>query len=66
MTTTFGNLPDPLLADEIVVVHADLPEVDWPGTLEHIEATAAGFKLVVANGSKTFFQMVEHPDRRSE
>ena len=25
--------------DQIVAVHAPLGEVEWPGTIEHIEAT---------------------------
>lgn len=49
--------------DQVLVVHADLPEVDWPGTLEHVQATTSGFELVVAHGTKTFFQMVEHRGR---
>lgn len=46
--------------DQIVVVHADLPEVDWDGTLDHVKATTSGYDLIVAHGTKTFFQMVEH------
>lgn len=47
-------------ADQIVVVHAPLPEVDWDGTLEHVQATTSGFELIVAHGTKTFFEQVEH------
>ena len=48
--------------DQIVAVHAPLGEVDWPGTIEHIEATLpAGVPLIftpVASG-KTLLERVE-------
>lgn len=45
-------------ADQLIVVHADLPGVDWPGTIEHIEATV-WHPLHVVTAGKTFLQMVE-------
>jgi DNA sulfur modification protein DndC len=45
--------------DQIVLVHADLPEVDWDGIQEHIEATSYGLPLHVCRAAKTFFEMVE-------
>jgi len=47
-------------AAQLLLVHADLPEVDWPGIREHIDATAGGLPLIVCRAVKTFFQMVEH------
>jgi len=47
-------------AAQLVLIHADLPEVDWPGIREHIDATAGGLPLIVCRAVKTFFQMVEH------
>jgi 3'-phosphoadenosine 5'-phosphosulfate sulfotransferase (PAPS reductase)/FAD synthetase len=49
-------------AQQLVVVHASLGEVEWEGALEHAEqqATAAGVSFVVAHAVKTFFEMVEH------
>ena len=48
--------------DQIVAVHAPLGEVEWPGTIEHIEATLpAGVPLIfapVASG-KTLLERVE-------
>jgi len=52
--------------EQILVVHAQLPEVDWEGLEEHIEATidpGTEFRTCVAcnkcGETKTFFQMVE-------
>jgi len=47
-------------ADQLLLIHADLPEVDWPGIRAHIEATAGELPLIVCRAVKTFFQMVEH------
>lgn len=51
---------------QIVVVHADLPGMDWPGTFAHVEATTAdGIEVrrcqaIHADGTpKTFETMVE-------
>lgn len=43
----------------MVVIHAHLPEVEWDGTLKHIEDTVTHELFVVQSG-KTFFEMVEH------
>lgn len=43
--------------DRLIVIHADLPGMDWPGIEEHIRATTYHeFRKVRA--SKTFFDMV--------
>lgn len=48
--------------EQIVVIHAALGEVEWPGALEHAERQArdAGLPFIVARATKTFFEMVEH------
>ena len=52
-------------ADQIFVIHADLPGADWPGTWDHVVATTEGYRreIVVAQDktgkTKTFFDMVE-------
>ena len=46
--------------DQLVIVHAELPEVDWPGTVEFIETNALGIEVRVCKAVKTFFEMVEH------
>jgi len=45
---------------QILVVHAPLAEIEWPGTLEHITATIGELPLILAKATKTFFDMVEH------
>ena len=47
-------------AKQLLIIHADLPEVDWPGIREHIESTSGGLPIIVCQATKTFFQMVEH------
>lgn len=48
--------------EQMVVVHASLGDVEWPGALEHAQEGAArdGLVFIVARSVKTFFQMVEH------
>lgn len=46
-------------AGQLLVIHADLPEVDWAGTEAHIRATIGELPLIVCKAVKTFFQMVE-------
>lgn len=48
--------------DQIVVVHADLGEVEWEGVQDHIRATIQ-HELHVVRATKTFFDMVEHRAR---
>lgn len=47
---------------QLVVVHASLGEMEWPGALElaRRQADEAGVPFIVAKAVKTFFQMVEH------
>lgn len=49
-------------ANQIVVIHASLGDVEWPDALEHAQqgATRDGFPFVVARAVKSFFDMVEH------
>lgn len=46
---------------QLIVVHADLGNVEWQGTQEHArqQAETAGVPFLVARPVKTFFQMVE-------
>ena len=46
-------------AEQIVVVHADLPEVEWDGVLDHIKATTDGFPVHVCRSRRTLLQMIE-------
>ncbi|WP_084571390.1 phosphoadenosine phosphosulfate reductase family protein [Deinococcus misasensis] len=48
-------------AAQMLVVHASLGEMEWPGALEHAEQQArnAGLPFVVARANKTLLGMVE-------
>lgn len=45
--------------DQLVVIHAALGDVEWEGTIEHIENTIE-HELIIAHAVKTFFDMVNH------
>lgn len=49
-------------ASQIVVVHADLGEIEWDGVQDHIRSTIH-HNLNVVRAGKTFFEMVEHRAR---
>jgi DNA sulfur modification protein DndC len=46
-------------AEQLVVIHAHLPGVEWEGTLDHITATIS-HEFFVVEAKKTFLGMVEH------
>jgi 3'-phosphoadenosine 5'-phosphosulfate sulfotransferase (PAPS reductase)/FAD synthetase len=46
-------------ARQLVIIHAELPGVDWPGINEHIESTSLGIPVNYCRAKKTFFEMVE-------
>ena len=46
-------------AGQLVIIHAELPEVDWDGLREHIESTCGGIPVHYCRAVKTFFEMVE-------
>jgi DNA sulfur modification protein DndC len=45
---------------QLIVLHAHLPEVEWEGTMEHIQKYLYGYRFQLAQAKKTFFEMVEH------
>lgn len=47
-------------ASQILVIHAELPEVDWPGIVEQVLRDAVGLPVIITRATKTFFEMVEH------
>lgn len=51
--------------EQLLVIHATLGDVEWPGALEHARDGAArmGLPFVIATAPKTFFDMVEHRHR---
>lgn len=44
---------------QILVIHAELPEVDWEGIPAHIEHNSFGLPVLYTRARKTFFEMVE-------
>ncbi|MDX8537042.1 phosphoadenosine phosphosulfate reductase family protein [Mesorhizobium abyssinicae] len=47
-------------AAQLLVIHADLGEIEWDGNVDHIRATIGDLPLVVCrNENKTFLEMVE-------
>lgn len=46
--------------DKLFVIHASLGDVEWPGTIDHIESTISHSLHTCKNKNKTFFEMVEH------
>jgi DNA sulfur modification protein DndC len=55
----FALLVQHVPADQLLVVHAELPGEEWEGTLAHVKATIGATPLVLAVATKTFEQMVE-------
>lgn len=47
-------------AEQIVVIHAHLSEVEWDGTEEHARANSQDLEFRRVQAVKTFFEMVEH------
>lgn len=48
---------------QIVVMHADLEDVDWEGSIEFIRSTIGDIPLIVTKAHSTFFEMVERQGR---
>jgi 3'-phosphoadenosine 5'-phosphosulfate sulfotransferase (PAPS reductase)/FAD synthetase len=46
-------------ASQLLLVHADLGEVEWEGNVEHIERFASDLPLIVAEPVRGLLQMVE-------
>ena len=44
--------------DQLLIVHATLGDVEWPGTIGHIRTTTFGLPLVIARPRRSFFGMV--------
>lgn len=45
-------------AAQIRVIHAVLPEVEWDGVIEHVEATTQGFPLITVQAKRKLLDMV--------
>ena len=49
--------------DQLLVIHAHLPEQEWDGTYQHITNTVRDILIKKVVATKTFFQMVERRQR---
>ena len=54
-------LSEVIPAEQIVVVHAPLGRVEWPGTLRHIQRTTEGLPLILAEARTDLLAMVRRP-----
>ena len=45
--------------DQLIVVHAHLPGVEWEGTVQHIHDSTRDIPVYVVQADKTFFEIVE-------
>ena len=45
--------------EQLLIIHAELPGVEWEGTEEKVHQYAAGLPVIVTRAQKTFFDMVE-------
>ena len=50
-------------ADQLLVMHAHLAEVEWEGSEEHIRENTPGLPIIIAHPKSTFFEMVERRQR---
>lgn len=46
--------------EQMVIIHAHLPGVEWDGTWEHVVENNFGLPTYQVQANKTFFDMVEH------
>ncbi len=52
-------LRDLVPGNQLVIVHADLGEVEWAGALAHIKATTHGERIEVCRSRRTLLEMIE-------
>ncbi|SFU98809.1 3'-phosphoadenosine 5'-phosphosulfate sulfotransferase (PAPS reductase)/FAD synthetase [Aliiroseovarius crassostreae] len=45
--------------EQMLVIHADLGEVEWAGNLDHIRNTVGNVEIITAEAKTSFFEMVE-------
>jgi DNA sulfur modification protein DndC len=46
-------------AEQVIVVHALLPDVEWEGVEEHVRATTEGVPVLTCRSRRTLLQMIE-------
>lgn len=45
--------------DQMVIVHADLGEVEWPGNMAHIKRFSGDIPIITARSKRTLFEMID-------
>jgi 3'-phosphoadenosine 5'-phosphosulfate sulfotransferase (PAPS reductase)/FAD synthetase len=58
--TMFIEMTKIVPRDQVVVIHAHLPEVEWQGTRKQIADTIGTYRYIEVQATKTFFEMVDH------
>lgn len=53
------HLRDLIPREQLVIIHADLAEVEWAGALDHIKATTSGEPVEVCRSRRGLLQMIE-------
>lgn len=54
----FAFIKEHVPAAQIIVVHAELPEVEWEGIIPHIKATIGGAPLHICRSRRTLLEMI--------
>jgi len=49
------GIPD----SQMLIIHADLGDIEWPGNVEHIKRYSGAIPVIVARSKRSFFDMVE-------
>lgn len=57
------NLLKIIPKNQLVIVHADLGEVEWSGNVDLIKKYSGGVEVHVVKSNKTFFDMVNHREK---
>lgn len=55
----FSYLKSFVPKDQLIVIHAHLPGVEWEGVVDHITNTIDGYEFHEVKAKKTFLEMVE-------
>ncbi len=56
----FIKLRNAIPLSQLLVIHADLPGADWPGTWDHVVEYSNGVETIKCRSIKTFEEMVRH------
>lgn len=54
------KLRDVVPVNQLLVIHAHLPSMEWKGTYDHVKRYSENLTRIKCVANKTFFEMVEH------